>query len=122
VIDVPFDLPQFATLLEGRSIKECIVIIDRIRASNHISLAAENRAKMQQFFRLLLLRLINLAGMTPVPVEHIDILVRPMCELARQMEEYAGQTTRDYVAGMEQAVMRKMEEGSASCLRLRSYC
>jgi hypothetical protein len=47
VIDVPFDGVQFAALLDGRSPAEAVVIVDRIRASNHIALGPENRAKMQ---------------------------------------------------------------------------
>lgn len=58
LIDVPKSLEEFCALMENFSNAEKIVVINRIRASNAIKLAAENRKKMQvrifmQFFCLL---------------------------------------------------------------------
>lgn len=50
IIEAPKNLEELSSLLENRSNDDIIVIINRIRASNAIKLAAENRKKMQVSF------------------------------------------------------------------------
>jgi hypothetical protein len=55
--------------------------------------------------------------MEPVALVHLDVLCRPLIELARSLEAHAAELSRDYLAGMHQAALRKLDEGRA-CLRL----
>lgn len=50
VIDAPQTLVDFRQLVDSRSIKDLEVAVERIRKCNAISLAAENRKKMQVCF------------------------------------------------------------------------
>lgn len=47
IIEAPADLKQLCSLLDGRSDSETVDAISRIRKCNAISLAADNRRKMQ---------------------------------------------------------------------------
>lgn len=47
VIDAPQTLPEFRKLVDGRPIQDLETAVQRIRKCNAISLAAENRRKMQ---------------------------------------------------------------------------
>lgn len=47
LIEAPTSFEELSTLLDNRSNTEIVLIINRIRASNAIKLAAENRKKMQ---------------------------------------------------------------------------
>ncbi|KAI4379202.1 hypothetical protein MLD38_005529 [Melastoma candidum] len=54
LIDAPKSLDELNVLLENRSNSEIILLIDRIRVSNAVAIAAENRKKMQIFYGVLL--------------------------------------------------------------------
>ena len=70
---------------------------------------------------MLLQRFIVLAGEEPPSLVDIDLLCRPLCELARQMEEFSGQVMRDYVGGMQQAAVKKLAEGRTSNTHYSHY-
>lgn len=70
----------------------------------------------QRLFRMLLHRVITLAGAEKPPLSYIDVLVRPLCELSRQMQEFAGEVARDHLEGMNKSLMRKLSEGSTSAV------
>jgi hypothetical protein len=61
--------------------------------------------------------------MEPVALVHLDVLCRPLIELARSLEAHAAELSRDYLAGMHQAALRKLDEGRAClCLLFLFFC
>ncbi|KAF3782230.1 Nucleolar protein 14 [Nymphaea thermarum] len=74
IIEAPADLKQLCSLLDGRSDSETVEAINRIRKCNAISLAAENRRKMQVFYGVLLQYFAVLANQKPVNFKRIDLL------------------------------------------------
>lgn len=73
LIDAPKSLEEFCALVENCSNADKIVVINRIRASNAIKLAAENRKKMQvwKFMQLFVCSPFSLSLCVCVIIEHL---------------------------------------------------
>ncbi|CAN6323349.1 unnamed protein product [Urochloa humidicola] len=95
VIDVPNNLKDLSSLLDGRSETEIIEIISRIRTCNSIRLAAENRRKMQVFYGVLLQYFAVLATQSPVKFKTIDTLVKPLIEMSGETPYFAAICARE---------------------------
>lgn len=73
LIDAPKSLEEFCALVENCSNADKIMVINRIRASNAIKLAAENRKKMQvwKFMQLFVCSPFSLSLCVCVIIEHL---------------------------------------------------
>ncbi|KAL7976403.1 hypothetical protein Chor_015467 [Crotalus horridus] len=71
----PESYEQLQSLLLGRSMEEQMSIIERIRKTNHPSLAVGNKAKLEKLFGFLLEYVGELACEKPPKVKTIDKLV-----------------------------------------------
>ncbi|ERN17817.1 hypothetical protein AMTR_s00047p00175730 [Amborella trichopoda] len=89
VIDAPSSLKELSSLLENRPDDEVIEAIRRIRACNAITLAAENRKKMQIFYGLLLQYFAVLANSKPLNFKKINLLVGPLMEMNSETPYFA---------------------------------
>ena len=73
--EAPSTHAEFAQWVNGRSAADLSAVVERVVACNAISLAADNRQKLQVFFGVLLVHFDALAQQTPLPQAHLDALV-----------------------------------------------
>ncbi|PPR95739.1 hypothetical protein GOBAR_AA24922 [Gossypium barbadense] len=97
IIEAPKNLEELSSLLENRSNDDVIVIINRIRASNAIKLAAENRKKMQVFYGVLLQYFAVLANKKPLNFELSNKLVKPIMEMSTEIPFFSAICARERI-------------------------
>ncbi|KEH41125.1 Nop14 nucleolar-like protein [Medicago truncatula] len=89
IIEAPKTFEELCSLVDKRSNSDTILIINRIRKSNPITLAAENRKKVQVFYGVLLQYFAVLANKKPLNVELINMLVKPLIEMSTEIPYFA---------------------------------
>eukprot|EP00897_Mesotaenium_endlicherianum_P006282 jgi/Mesen1/5682/ME000288S04895 len=109
VIDAPQTLDAFRRLVDGRSTDEMVTAVQRIRACNAISLAAENRRKMQIFYGVLLQYFAALAGEAPLDMRRIDALTRPLVELSGATPLFAAHAARERITRMHKHLSARLK-------------
>nr|KJB78311.1 hypothetical protein B456_012G185400 [Gossypium raimondii] len=97
IIEAPKNLEELSSLLENHSNDDVIVIINRIRASNAIKLAAENRKKMQVFYGVLLQYFAVLANKKPLNFELSNLLVKPIMEMSTEIPFFSAICARERI-------------------------
>ncbi|KAI4357990.1 hypothetical protein L6164_001901 [Bauhinia variegata] len=97
LIEAPKTYEELCALLVNRSNSDVIIIINRIRASNAIKLAAENRKKMQVFYGVLLQYFAVLANKKPLNFELLNMLVKPLIEMSIEIPYFAAICARQRV-------------------------
>ncbi|KAG0589628.1 hypothetical protein KC19_1G034800 [Ceratodon purpureus] len=109
VIDAPQTLLEFRQLVDKRSIEDLGIAVERIRKCNAISLAAENRKKMQVFYNVLLQYFATLAGERPLSMQRINSLVKPLIELSGESHYYAAVCARERIIRMQKQLSEKLQ-------------
>jgi len=89
VINAPSNLRELRSLLDNRSDNQIVEAIGRIRACNAISLAAENRHKMQVFYGVLVQYFAVLADEKPLKLNKLNLFVRPLIEISFEIPYFA---------------------------------
>ncbi|CAG7893135.1 unnamed protein product [Brassica rapa] len=89
VIHAPKSFEELIALVEGRSNADVVTIVNRIRTTDSIKLAAENRKKMQVFYGILLQYFAVLANKKPLNIELLNMLVKPLIEMSGEIPYFA---------------------------------
>lgn len=89
VINAPSNLKELRSLLDNRSDDQIVEAIRRIRACNAVSLAAENRHKMQVFYGVLVQYFAVLADEKPLRLDKLNLFVRPLIEISFEIPYFA---------------------------------
>lgn len=124
IIEAPKTFEELCTLVDIRSNSDIILIINRIRKSNSIQLAAENRKKIQVFYGVLLQYFAVLANKKPLNVELINMLVQPLIEISMEIPYFAAicarrriETTRkQFVESIKNAESSSWPSSKTLCL------
>ncbi|XWS23062.1 hypothetical protein CRYUN_Cryun29cG0089400 [Craigia yunnanensis] len=97
IIEAPRSLEELSSLLENCYNGDVVVIINRIRASNAIKLAAENRKKIQVFYGVLLQYFAVLANKKPLNFELLNLLVKPLMEMSMEIPYFSAICARQRI-------------------------
>ncbi|KAL0731371.1 hypothetical protein Bca4012_027465 [Brassica carinata] len=89
VIHAPQSFEELIALVEDRSNADVITIVNRIRTTDSIKLAADNRKKMQVFYGVLLQYFAVLANKKPLNIELLNMLVKPLIEMSGEIPYFA---------------------------------
>ncbi|CDY65810.1 BnaA02g35820D [Brassica napus] len=89
VIHAPKSFEELIALVEDRSNADVVTIVNRIRTTDSIKLAAENRKKMQVFYGILLQYFAVLANKKPLNIELLNMLVKPLIEMSGEIPYFA---------------------------------
>ncbi|KAH0643386.1 hypothetical protein KY289_034360 [Solanum tuberosum] len=88
-IEAPKTLEEFTSLIDNCSDDQVIEAIKRIRAFNAITVAAENKKKMQVFYGVLLQYFAVLANKKPLNFKLLNLLVKPLMEMSAATPYFA---------------------------------
>ncbi|CAA2961759.1 nucleolar 14 [Olea europaea subsp. europaea] len=88
-IEAPKTFQEFSILLDNRSDDQIVEAIRRIRTFNAISVAVENRKKMQVFYGVLLQYFAVLANKKPLNIKLLNLLVNPLLEMSSEIPYFA---------------------------------
>lgn len=97
VINAPSNLRELRSLLDNRSDDQIVEAICRIRACNAISLAAENRHKMQVFYGVLVQYFAVLGDEKPLRLNKLNLFVRPLIEISFEIPYFAAICARQHL-------------------------
>jgi nucleolar protein 14 len=109
IFDCPSTVDEWAELAAGKPPALQNIILDRIRACHHISLAAENRSKLQKLYALLW-KLIQETASAPTAdgamtaserLETIDMLSKHVLAMSDAMPEFAGAVAIKYLRAIQ---------------------
>ncbi|KAL3699158.1 hypothetical protein R1sor_017180 [Riccia sorocarpa] len=109
VINAPQTLAEFRTLVDERPEEELVVAIQRIRTCNAISLAAENRRKMQIFYNVLLQYFGSLAAEKPFHLSRLNLLTKPLIELSMETPYFAATCARERLIHMHNQITNRLK-------------
>lgn len=88
-IEAPKMLDEFTSLIDNCSDDQVIEAIRRIRAFNAVTVAAENKKKMQVFYGVLLQYFAVLANKKPLNFKLLNLLVKPLMEMSAATPYFA---------------------------------
>ncbi|KAG6708692.1 nucleolar protein 14 isoform X1 [Carya illinoinensis] len=97
LIEAPKSFEELSALLGNRSNNDIMLILNRIRTSNAIKLAAENRKKMQVFYGMLLQYFAILANKKPLNFELLNLLLKPLMEMSVEIPYFAAICARQRI-------------------------
>ncbi|KAM0983748.1 hypothetical protein ACFX2C_011251 [Malus domestica] len=97
LIEAPKSFEEFGALVDNLSNADIVLIINRIRKSNAIKLAAENRKKMQVFYGVLLQYFAILANRKPLNMELLNFLVKPLIDMSMETPYFAAICARERI-------------------------
>jgi len=116
-VDIPFTfpMPESAEALDfmigNHNAVDAFTIITRIRKCNAPSLAQDNRKRIQTLLGLLLQRFEVLAGETPLPMDHLDVLSRHIVDLSAQVPFFAATAVKARVEKMSSRLRQALRDG-----------
>ncbi|XP_029805228.1 nucleolar protein 14 [Suricata suricatta] len=112
--ELPYTFPapesyeELKSLLSGKSTEEQLLVVERIKACNHPSLAVGNKAKLEKLFGFLLEYVGDLATSNPPDLRVIDKLVVQLYNLCQMFPDSASNcmqfVLRDAMHEMEGAI------------------
>ncbi|XP_048318626.2 uncharacterized protein LOC107429082 isoform X1 [Ziziphus jujuba] len=115
LIEAPKNLEELCVLLDNCSNTDIVLIINRIRASNAIKLAAENRKKMQVFYGVLLQYFAVLANKKPLNIGLLDLLVKPLMEMSTEIPYFAAICARQRILRTRTQLCEIIKNPETSC-------
>ncbi|XP_033104481.1 nucleolar protein 14-like [Anneissia japonica] len=93
----PETYEEFAHIIDGHTTQDVRTIIERIRATNHPSLAEGNKQKLEEFFGHLLVHFCEVASDEQLNIPLLDILTKHLYELAQMSPGNAGRCVHDLI-------------------------
>ncbi|TKY45506.1 Nucleolar protein 14 [Spatholobus suberectus] len=114
IIQAPKTFEELCSLVDKYSNSNIILIINRIRKSNPIMLAAENRKKMQVFYGVLLQYFAVLASKKPLNVELLDMLVKPLIEMSMEIPYFAAICARRRIESTRKQFIESIKKSESS--------
>ncbi|KAG4981676.1 hypothetical protein JHK87_026425 [Glycine soja] len=114
IIQAPKTFEELCSLVDKHSNDNIILIINRIRKSNPITLAAENRKKMQVFYGVLLQYFAVLANKEPLNVELLNMLVKPLIEMSMEIPYFAAICARRRIETTRKQFIESIKQSESS--------
>lgn len=114
IIQAPNTFEELCLLVDKHSNSNIILIINRIRKSNPITLAAENRKKMQVFYGVLLQYFAVLANKKPLNVELLNMLVKPLTEMSMEIPYFAAICARRRIESTRKQFIDSIKKSESS--------
>ncbi|XP_050372311.1 uncharacterized protein LOC126790198 [Argentina anserina] len=115
IIEAPTSMEELNALLDDLCNADIALIIHRIRASNAIKLAAENKKKMQVFYGLLLQYFATLANKKPLNLELLNLLVKPLMEMSMETPYFASICARERILRTRTRFCETVKNPERSC-------
>ncbi|CAI0463404.1 unnamed protein product [Linum tenue] len=115
LIEAPKSIEELCALVDKCSNNDIIIVVNRIRASNAIKLAAENRKKMQVFYGVLLQYFAVLANKKPLNFELLNLLVKPLMEMSSEIPYFSAICARQRILKTRLRFCESIKTQEGSC-------
>ncbi|KAL3830598.1 hypothetical protein ACJIZ3_019400 [Penstemon smallii] len=115
IIEAPKTFEELSDLLENRSDDQIVEAIRRIRTFNAISIAAENRKKIQVFYGLLLQYFAVSANKRPLNLKLLNLLVKPLMEMSTEIPYFAAICARQRLLRTRTQFSEAIRDTGKSC-------
>ncbi|KZV48053.1 nucleolar protein 14 [Dorcoceras hygrometricum] len=114
-IEAPKSFLELCALLENRADEQIVEAIRRIRTFNAITVAAENRKKMQVFYGVLLQYFAVLANKKPLNFKLLTMLVKPLIEMSSETPYFAAICARERLLRTRSQFCEDVKNTGKSC-------
>ncbi|XP_057743067.1 uncharacterized protein LOC130961303 [Arachis stenosperma] len=114
IIEAPKNIEELYSLLDNCSISDTILVINRIRKSNPITLAVENRKKMQVFYGVLLQYFAVMATKKPLNVGLLNMLGKPLIEMSMEIPYFAAICARRRIESIRKQFVESIKNPESS--------
>ncbi|XP_054810709.1 uncharacterized protein LOC129312133 [Prosopis cineraria] len=114
IIEAPKTFEELCSLFDNCSNSDIIMVINRIRASNAIKLAAENRKKMQVFYGNLLQYFAVLANKKPLNFELLNLMGKPLIEMSMEIPFFATICARQRIERARKQLVQSLKNPESS--------
>ncbi|GER40586.1 hypothetical protein STAS_17260 [Striga asiatica] len=114
-IEAPKSFDEFSALVENCSNDQILEAIRRIRTFNAISIAAENRKKIQVFYGVLLQYFAVLANKKPLNFELLNMLTKPLMEMSAEIPYFAAICARQRLLRTRTQFCEDIKNTGESC-------
>ncbi|KAI9091956.1 hypothetical protein K1719_027891 [Acacia pycnantha] len=115
IIEAPKTFEELCSLLDNCSNSDIIMVINRIRASNAIKLAADNRKKMQVFYGNLLQYFAVMANKKPLNFELLNMMGKPLIEMSMDIPFFATICARQRIERARKQLVESLKNPESSC-------
>ncbi|KAK1360924.1 Nucleolar protein 14 [Heracleum sosnowskyi] len=114
-IEAPKSLEELSLLLKDRSESQIVEAIRRIRTFNAISVAAENRKKMQVFYGVLLQYFSVTANTKPLNYKLLNLLVEPLMKMSTEIPYFSAICARQRLLRTRTQFVEDIKESGRLC-------
>ncbi|XP_028761910.1 nucleolar protein 14-like [Neltuma alba] len=114
IIEAPKTFEELCSLLDNCSNSDIVMVINRIRASNAIKLAAENRKKMQVFYGNLLQYFAVMANKKPLNFELLNLMGKPLIEMSMEIPFFATICARQRIERARKQLVQSLKNPESS--------
>lgn len=114
-IEAPKSLEELSSLLKNRPESQIIEAIRRIRTFNAISVAAENRKKMQVFYGVLLQYFSVTANTKPLNYKLLNLLVEPIMKMSTEIPYFSAICARQRLLRTRTQFVEDVKESGRVC-------
>lgn len=114
-IEAPKSLEELSLLLKDRSESQIVEAIRRIRTFNAISVAAENRKKMQVFYGVLLQYFSVTANTKPLNYKLLNLLVEPLMKISTEIPYFSAICARQRLLRTRTQFVEDIKESGRLC-------
>ncbi|KAJ8570043.1 hypothetical protein K7X08_006620 [Anisodus acutangulus] len=122
-IEAPKTLEEFTSLIDNCSDDQVIEAIRRIRTFNAITVAAENKKKMQVFYGVLLQYFAVLSNKKPLNFKILNLLVKPLMEMSAATPYFAAICARQRLQRTRTQFCEDLKNtGKSSWPSLKTIC
>eukprot|EP00899_Mesostigma_viride_P020533 jgi/Mesvir1/28481/Mv15901-RA.1 len=111
----PQQLGQLLAHVSGRSVAELDLVLQRVRACNTITLAGENRKKMQVFYGVLLQYFAAVAGESPPPLDRLQVVARHLAGMSAETPLFAAVCARERLKRMRLSLRQRLSSLEGGC-------
>ncbi|RYR75698.1 hypothetical protein Ahy_A01g000272 [Arachis hypogaea] len=118
IIEAPKNIEELYSLLDNCSISDTILVINRIRKSNPITLAVENRKKMQVFYGVLLQYFAVMANKKPLNVGLLNMLGKPLIEMSMEIPYFAAICARRRIESIRKQFVESIKNPGKNEIQL----
>jgi len=117
--EVPNSHKQFLEWVKNRSASQLELIIQRIRACNHLALAQDNKLKLQEFYSILLKHFLFVSKRessisSEEIIAELNLLTKVLFELSRQLPNTAASCVKDILQNMQSSLAVRLQNSKVS--------
>ncbi|KYQ94018.1 U3 snoRNP protein [Tieghemostelium lacteum] len=110
--EVPNSIEELEEWMESRILSDRVLILERIRICNHISIKPQNKEKMKGYIQILYQRFLNVAKVQPINMEELNIMTKHIIEVSQDVPTQSSESAKVILDKIYKRLSKKIELNS----------